>query len=58
MSLRPKYRVRWTQIETCGTCGYVHKEQYTSAFFTSERALEEATWVLQSKERTLIFMEL
>jgi hypothetical protein len=56
--MHPKYRVCWTQVETCKTCGSKHTGQFTYAYSTPENALEQAARVLQSPDRTLIYVEL
>jgi len=57
MPPHPQYRVCWGNIISCGACDFKHTETYTTAFFTPERALEEAAWILQSPDRTLIYIE-
>jgi hypothetical protein len=55
--MHPQYKVSWIWNRICKACGVIHNEQFTSAYFTPEAAMDQAIFIRNNPEYTLLSVD-
>lgn len=54
----PQNEVGFIWNRKCGACGTIHREESNWQYFTPEAAMEQALFILQHPEYTLLYVSL